>query len=292
MIGTHPEKGAHRRAALRPPIRSVCSPQRIEDNLGDCLGARAEGTPLLHNRWDIGQARKALGEIAGLVRSPQERSESVDYQCVLRCLAGLVRELLARQNPDPLPLTATDYATVVEMISRRHPELDYRETIAQLLQMMSRLLRAGNRGWRTINRRLHAIAPAAGVDRALAGIFVADIHEWFYAGIQDLFEYRGRVRDELEELDRRSAAILEERRAERAALAELRRELGAAPGGRVRLFDEKRRERVLAELDQSLHGLQEERDAKARALALIEADVRDFHDRLHQSRRLLMLRAV
>jgi hypothetical protein len=292
MIGTHPEEGAHRQPGRWPAIRAVCTPPEAERAIGDCLHALADGTQARHTGPDIGQARKTLAEIAGLIRSPQAPSGSMDYQCVLRCLIGLVGELLARQNPDPLPLTSADYAAVVEMISRRYPALDYRETVAQLLEMMGRLFRAGNRGWRILNRHLHAIAPAVGVDRALAGLFVADIHEWFYAGIQDLFEYRGRVEGERDDLDRQAAGIDAEIHDEQAALTDLTRGVGAERGATVTLFDKKRRERALAGLGRRRRDLYEERDAKTRILSLIETDIRDFQDRLLQARRALLLRAV
>jgi hypothetical protein len=292
MIGTHPEKGARRQPGRRPAIRALCTPPEAERAIGDCLQALGDGTQARHTGPDVGQARKTLGEIAGLIRSPQAPSGSMDYQCVLRCLTGLVGELLARQNPDPLPLTSADYAAVVEMISRRYPGLDYRETVAQLLEMMGRLFRAGNRGWRTLNRHLHAIAPAVGVDKALAGLFVADIHEWFYAGIQDLFEYRGRIEGERDDLDRQAAGIDAEIHDEQAALTDLTRGMGAGRGATVTLFDKKRRERALAELGRRRRDLYEERDAKTRILSLIETDIRDFQDRLPRARRALLLRAV
>jgi hypothetical protein len=273
-------------------IRTRCTATPKARALTDCVPP--DGAPLLPRAKgrDVREARAALGEVAGLMRSPRAQGADVDYQCVLGCLARLVADLLRGAGHHPLPLMAADYAAVVAMIGRHHPELDYDTNLGQLLEMLGTLVRAEHPGWRPLHRRLHEIASAVGAGKALGRLFAADIHQWFHAGIQDLFEYRGRVASVVNELSAQIEAVESDIRMSRGELADLRCTLTGYGNSRIAVFEEKRKERDLAALEERLAGLREDLARKERTLALIEADVRDFDDRLYRARRALLLRAV
>jgi hypothetical protein len=234
----------------------------------------------------------ALVEIGGLLQTTENRASTLDYHSILRCLVEIFRTLSAHMDNREFPEAATDYAALIETISRDHPELDVREAVGQLLEFMSWQFMREDMGWRTIHRHLLHINRVSHPARALSRVFAADIHQWLYAGVRDLFSYRARLSAVIDEAGARAADIETSIRKERSALEMLRRRLPARRDPKISIFAEKKRERTISDLLRQQRDLLLELDRKKRTMGLLTSDMRDFQTRLREARRAFVVHSV
>lgn len=290
-MNDHGTRGrTHRQASEPAPFRSLCSPlgDPPQHPLDDCLSQLVARLQLEPDSASRPRSPQALGEVAALIQSAWSDNLPLDYHCVLRCLKDGVADAIAGREGTRIPSLAADYAALVEIISRSHPSLDYRDTIVLLLELMTDLFKQGDIVWRKIHLHLSAIAKCPNAAKPLAGILDADIHQWFHAGIRDLTSYRKRLVNLIAELTVRVEDCERQRAIETAMLSSLE----THGRSNIHLFEAKRRQRIIADVELELNEALTELARQRQTLSLLDADAKDFQERLSGARRACILRAV
>ena len=155
---------------------------------------------------------------------------------------------------------------------------------------MIRLFRQEDTGWVAVYRHLRSIPDGVGAKQQLKRVCAADIREWFDAGVQNLFGLRVGLRERIQKLGEAADALGQEIQAGedviRAANAKGARNI------HVVVLADWLKGRQLAELRDQRQIIIDERTDKVDTVALINADIREFEQRLGEARRAYLLRVV
>lgn len=260
--------------------------------LDHCLQTVAQGVAAENDRGDLQATRTALDELAELVRTQGYVAATRDYDAFLYFLTGLYADVCERRDEQAPATTAAGYAAVIEAISRRHPGFDYTDPLGQLLELMTRLFRARNKDWKVVYEHLRAIPDSIPAKQTLKRVCAADIHEWFDAGVQNLFSLQSDLAAKLRELGEHARDIDDEIAEKEDALAALRRRLDPHGRGKVIILQGRALEREITSLRFEKQDLLDEVDGRESTLGLIESDIAEFEGILREARRAYYLRIV
>ena len=278
-------------AQTRIPLKWK-TPRQSRNSRDDCVHRLSPRVRLNVDASRVPDARKMLGEIVGVIQSAENRGLPADYDCILRCLRAIFPALRNHSGDKGFADAAADYAVVAEMLFRKHPELDFREVMGELIELTSRLFSVRNMAWKSVYRHVLSISRALRTTRALNRLFAADIHQWIYAGIRDPFAYRARLAAMIDETRERSDEIDNSIHEERKALAQLEKRLSAKRDPKISIFEEKKRGRAISRLIRQHRAIQEEMQRKVQTLALLDSDIREFGARLREAGRTYLLHQV
>jgi len=236
------------------------------------------------------KAERRLRELAVLIESETVTISDRDSERVLRRLAQLYGNGCAAHKGQTYTSTAAGYAAVVAALSHKSPGLDFGEAIGQLLELMIRLFRQEDTGWVAVYRHLRSIPDGVRAKQQLKRVCAADIREWFDAGVQNLFGLRAELRERIRKLGEAADALAQEIQAEEDAIR-IANTKGEGDTKVVVLADWVKG-RQLAELRHKRQTIIDETTDKADTVALINADIREFGQRLGEARRAYVLRLV
>jgi len=218
-----------------------------------------------------------------------------DGGCNIEGLISQVTALYGREdrNDDSnLASRAAGYASLIAAISRKRPDLDYRTPIGQMLESMIRLFYGRNNGWKLVYKHLRAIPDSVEAKRPLRAVCLADIREWFDAGVQDLFSLQREIEETIQQLSRNIANVESEIAQKKLSLDKLRRRSDTVSAGSILALDQRVVAREITALKRAKSRTLEERERRLRTLRLIESDIREFERRLQVVRRVYFVRAV
>jgi DNA-binding ferritin-like protein len=213
-----------------------------------------------------------------------------DSERALRYLTRIYAAACANHRDGDCIATATGYAGVVVALSQRFPELDYESAIGQLLELMIRLFKKESAAWVVVYQHLRAMPESVRAKQQLQRVCTSDIHEWFDAGVQNLFRLRAEIHERIAELGREADAIAEEIRTEESELAAAREQRAA--DGQVVVLAEHVKARHIRSLRVRRDTILEEMKGKAGTAVLVEDDIRQFERRLWDARRSYLLRLM
>jgi hypothetical protein len=236
------------------------------------------------------KAERRLRELAVLIESDAATISDRDSERVLRGLAQLYGNGCAAHRGDTYTRTAAGYAAVVAALSHKSPGLDFGEAIGQLLELMILLFRQEDTGWVAVYRHLRSIPDGVRAKQQLKRVCAADIREWFDAGVQNLFGLRAELRERIRKLGETADALAREIQAGEDAIRAVN---ASAEGNRkVVVLADWLKGRQLAELRHKRQTIIDETADKADTVALINADIREFEQRLGGARRAYLVRLV
>jgi DNA-binding ferritin-like protein len=178
----------------------------------------------------------------------------------------------------------------VVALSQRFPELDYESAIGQLLELMIRLFKKESAAWVVVYQHLRAMPESVRAKQQLQRVCTSDIHEWFDAGVHNLFRLRAEIHERIAELGREADAIAEGIRTEESELAAAREQRAA--DGQVVVLAEHVKARHIRSLRVRRDTILEEMKGKAGTAVLVEDDIRQFERRLWDARRSYLLRLM
>lgn len=285
-----------RRAALlagRAPTPEASPPQsqsrKILEGHLDRLLAQLTGP---ESAVDTGRIQDMLVALAKDIRSRSSVFQSSDYRWILERLTEIYAQGCGRRGPEPLTITAAAYAQVIETISRAHPSCDYGEAIGQLFCYMSRLFQIQESSWKAVYEHILSIPDSIEAKQLLNHAFFIEIQEWAEAGVENLFSIRrdlyekiGELTVEVDRLDRRIATTAgESNRGGRADTAV------SAPN--VIDFAKARKKHLVASMERRRQRLVDEKKNEESIVALIESDIREFEEKLRNTRRAYFIRPV
>ena len=219
-------------------------------------------------------------------------SKRCDHAGFLRHLSAIYAQGYEQRDNIAFAATAVGYAAVVETISRRYPELDYREPLGQLLELMTRLFAARDNRWKVVYKHLRSIPDSVEAKQTLTRVCSADIREWFDAGVQNLFSLRDDLAAKIRALGAKARRVEREIGVLQRTLAAIRASLDPASTGKVVGLAAKVKQRQIAEMQIKLEEVLAEKEGGESTLHLIESDIREFEGRLREARRIYYLRAV
>jgi len=241
---------------------------------------------------DTGRLREMLLELSTDIQARSSAFQSHDYRWILERLTGIYAQGIARQTPEPFTPTAAAYAQVIETISREYPGQDYSEAIGQLFFYMSRLFRTQENSWKAVYKHILSIPDSVEAKQLLNRAFFVEIQEWAEAGVENLFSIRrdlvkkiSGLEVRLKGLDRRIFKISGEVNQRRQASI-------AATSSNIIDLAQAREARLIASLKEIRQGLEEEKQREESIVRLIESDIREFEEKLRNTRRAYFVRPV
>jgi hypothetical protein len=278
---------------LRGPLRYAPSPGPATNGL-PALSDRLEGFRQVlcqpGRDFDTERGRQALGELTALLESDADNDTAAAYRRLLGRLADhMARETRQRSGSD-LAVTAGGYAAVVAAMSRIHPEIDYSAPLGQLLELMARLFSARENGWKDIYTCLRSVPESVAAKQALNRVCLAEIREWFDAGVQNLFSLQAQLQGQIQAIRDKAAGIEQRLTEARLALNESHGRFGH--GGKVTSLGSMVAKREIQTLEQALAEVAEEQAGREDTLGLIESDIDEFEQILRGARRAYRLQVV
>ena len=260
--------------------------------LNDCLRVVEHELVEVDGSADVNRIENTLDAVVGILRLSGSPSRRCDHEGFLRHLSAIYARGRAQRDNVAFAATAVGYASVVEAISRRYPELDYREPLGQLLELMTRLFAARDNRWKLVYKHLRSVPDSVEAKQTLTRVCSADIREWFDAGVQNLFSLRDDLAAKIRALGAKARRIEREIGVLQRTLASIRNSLDPAGTGKVVGMAEKVKQRQIAEMQTKKAEVLDEKAAREDTLYLIESDIREFERRLREALRAYYLRAV
>lgn len=260
--------------------------------LNDCLRVVEHELVEVEGSANVHRIENTLDAVVGILRLSGSPSKRCDHEGFLRHLSAIYARGHAQRDNIAFAATAVGYAAVVEAISRRYPELDYREPLGQLLELMTRLFAARDNRWKRVYKHLRSIPDSVEAKQTLTRVCSADIREWFDAGVQNLFSLRDDLAAKIRALGAKAWRIEREIGVLQRTLAASRARLDPAGTRKVVGLAEKVKERQIAEMQTKKEEVLDEKAAREGTLHLIESDIREFESRLREALRVYYLRAV
>ena len=157
---------------------------------------------------------------------------------------------------------------------------------------MTRLFSTQENDWKVIYKHLRAIPDAIGAKQTLNRVCSADIHEWFDAGVQNLFSLRNDLSEKIQALVHHAEEIEKAIRTRERMLSEVCHRMDPQGTGKVVALEGKFLEREIARLQAERDAVMEEWEVKKGTRSLIESDIREFEGFLREARRAYYLHAV
>lgn len=242
--------------------------------------------------FDIERGRSALDHLAAELDigvCSMDDSHSADQQ-LLGHLSNLVAAAARDRSGNELGALGGGYAAVVAAMTRIHPHNDYSAPLGQLLEMMARLFSQRENAWKDIYKCLRSIPDSVAAKQALTRICLAEIREWFDAGVQNLFSLQEQLEGQIASVREKIAKIDERLSLGRAQLHRQRGEFGNR--GNVTSLGTMVAKREIRESEQRLADAYDELEGRESTLELIESDIADFERILHGARRTYRLQVV
>ena len=241
---------------------------------------------------DTGLVRETLLALSADIRYGSSSFHSNDYRWILTHLTRTYAQGFHQRTQDPFTATAAAYAQVIETLSQLFPGQDYSEAVGQLFCYMSRLFRAQEQSWKAVYTHILSIPESVEAKRLLNHAYFVEIQEWAEAGVENLFSIRNNLRKKIgalvariDRLERRIAKIAG------TSTHPVRAGIGAK-GSNVIDLVEARRKRLIRLLEHRRAELMEERDGEEYVLGFIDSDIREFENKLRNTRRAYFVHIV
>ena len=232
---------------------------------------------------DLRRSRVIFDQIADLVRAGGNNITDDDYVHLLRHLTRIYSSGDAGRGYDAFAATASAYARVIKALSRRCPMCDYRESIGQLLDLMTRLFQTRHPSWKSIFRLLRAIPTSVNGRERLERVCSVYVHEWFDEGVPNHYSLRRELHREIEELDLEIEPLNNAIRVTREDLETINAGEDAPRDRKVTILAVARKKRQIDRWQRSMRQSLAQRDEKSRAATLVESDIQELGDRLRRA---------
>lgn len=246
----------------------------------------------IHNiSADIGKSQEMLLEVSQFIESGNARVGEDVYQCVLGRLAGIYAGGLLLDGDNAYARTASDYADVIESISRVYPHYDYSEIVGQLIHYMNQLFSLRKKTWKTVYEHIASMPDSIEAINSLKTNYFIGLQQWAEEGVGNLFHIEDELRNDIAQLDREIAQVRRESIAEQRRL-DLRRRGNEQVGGNLIDLEARRMAQDIESLQRIKQRLLGKRDGKVEVLDLIESNILEFESKLKATRRAVAVRLV
>ena len=241
---------------------------------------------------DIGKSQEMLLEVSQFIHTGSARVGSDVYRCVLRRLTGIYAKGLAVTAESAYSLTASDYADVIESISRVYPAYDYSEIVGQLIHYMNQLFKLRKNSWKTVYEHILSMPDSIEAMQLLRNEHFFAVQQWAEEGVENLFHIQDDLHNRVRLLDEQISGIQQKITETECWMGERQRVLAALDV--ANLVDLKLRRAVheSRELSHTRERLIMEREGKAHIIDLIESNILEFEDKLKETRRAFSIRLV
>lgn len=283
-----------RRMAANPPAASGPSVTTGKHRrvLGACVRVVRQELSPHKGSADIGRTQRTLDKMARVIQSESDTIGAQDYERFLRRLSGIFSQGCTQRDNDAFPDTAASYAAVVKALSGKYNDLDYHRAIGQLLEFMIRLFKARNASWISVYKHLRSIPDSVPAKQKLEAVCSSDIHEWFDAGVQNLFSLQDDLHERIDELAAEADKVAGKIRAIQDEIDGLFGTFRSAGFANVVPLEAKTKERKLTELQDQMQQILDEQEGKSSTAELIESDIHEFEEKLRSAKRAYFVQLV
>lgn len=233
----------------------------------------------------VGEIESTLAELSCVIDAGPEL-ELEQFANLFQRLIGIYGEGVGQKRHTALTQTATGYADLVNAASARYPEVDYSGAVGQLLCYMGQHFRTRLDSWKHIYEDVIELLRGVGQGARLDRSFFAEIQKWTDEGAANLFNIRRDTELKIARLELTVNSLLRVIEDINASLPE---DLVRQPV--VRMADLSRR-RELERLHRTCTDTVQDIEETRAILLLIDENIAEFEDKLHDLRRSYNVRAV
>lgn len=237
---------------------------------------------------DLYLLQEMLQELSLLLRSGKSRIRKDGYLRMLNRLTDIYARGLRVDNDRAFAGTAANFASILESVSQHFQDYDYHQSVSLLLHYMGRLFNDREESWLEIYDHLLSMPDTIHFMQQLKNEHLYEINCWIEEGIDSLFTLWD---EQLEVLAMQTQNIDE------LELQILARETYLVKSPETRLsgvidFRQLQQRQEIRTLSDQRKRLVLERQAKRGVVNLLEANVREFAERLARMRRSALLKLV
>jgi len=238
---------------------------------------------------DLHRSRVILDQIAELVRDGGSGISTGDCANLLAHLVSIYSGGSARREYSAFSATASAYARVIKALSRRCPTCDYRESIGQLLVLMTNLFETRDPSWKSIFRLLRALPKSVKGRERLRRVCSMHIPEWFDAGVPNLYAQQKELHREIERLDLEIETLQSAILTTGEELQTIKASASALADSEIAVLAEKRTEGQILLWQRKMRQSRDERNANRRAAAMVASNIRELGSRFRAAGRAYRL---
>lgn len=241
---------------------------------------------------DLRRTRATLDQIAEIVGTGSSDIAADGYAHLLQHLTRVYAVSDIRSAYGVPTRSASSYARVVKALSSQCPACDFREAIGQLLDLMTRLFETRHPSWKSIFRLLRAIPESVHGRERLQRVCSIHLHEWFEAGIPNLFSQQKQLAREIEGLDLDIANLQIEIRIIEDEIETFKASANRPGDPGIAILATARKRRQIVRSQRTMREALDRLHVKTAAAALIESDIRGLGSRLRDAVRTYRLHMV
>ena len=241
---------------------------------------------------DIGKVQEMLLEVSQFILSGKARINGDVYQCVLRRLTGIYAKGLVPGGESAYSMTASDYADVIESLSRVYPVYDYSEIVGQLIHYVNQLFKLRSTSWKTVYEHIICMPDSIEAIKLLKNEHFFEVQQWAEEGVENLFHIQDDIQQRINRLDQEIHDLGREMIVKERLVVARQREFAAAGASNLVDLNARHMAAEIALLRHSQDRLLRERESKAHIAELIESNILEFETILKETRRSFSIRLV
>jgi hypothetical protein len=235
---------------------------------------------------DIQLLQEMLLEISLLLRSGKSQLREDGYLRLLDRITNIYARGLQVEDDRAFAGTAVNFADILETISQNFQNYDYTHSVSLLLHYMDKLFNTREESWLEVYEHLLHIPDTIHIMHQLRIYHIDDINTWIEEGVDNLFTLRD---EQLDAIDIQEAAMHDLQLQIKTRTSQLRKE---SLDSRIIDINRARQLREIARLNKQCLQLVEDREGKRDLVALLDANIQEFSDRLAQMRRSTLMKLV
>lgn len=238
------------------------------------------------DRVDVYQLQEMLLEISLLLRSGKSGIRQDGYHRLLNRLTAIYTKGLRVDNDRAYAGTAANFADILESVSQEVQDYDFHPSVSLLLHYMDKLFKTREESWLEVYEHLLSMPDSIRFMQRLKVEHLNEINGWIEEGVDNLFTLWD---EQLEVLAMQDQSLSD------LELQILHRQAQLAPNlssSGVVDFSLAQQLREIRTLDDQRQQLMSERCAKLGVVELLEANIREFSERLTMMHRSVRLKLV
>jgi hypothetical protein len=225
-----------------------------------------------------------LLEISLLLRSGKGLIREDGYLRLLNRLTSIYAQGLRSTNSHAFTRTACNFADILESVSQQFQDYDYSRSVSLLLHYMDRLFKSREESWLEVYEHLLSMPDSINVMKQLRDEHMDVINTWIEEGVDNLFTLR---EEQLDMIDIQSNALQDLDHQIKTRQSQLQ---AMPPHETVVPIDRARLLREIDRLCKQREQLVQDSENKLEIIGLLDANIKEFSDRLAQMRRSTLIK--